>query len=69
VGRPNTCRVDSAQSDGHAHRERYWAMTVLVQGSIPTIWAPYGFRIDGKTSHCAIDVFSFAPLPLPQERG
>lgn len=23
------------------------------------VWAPYEFWIDGRTSHCGIDVFSF----------
>jgi len=23
------------------------------------VWAPYAFWIDGKTSHCGIDVFAF----------
>ena len=59
LGRPNSYWVDPARKDGHAHRERYWSPTVLVRGSIALVWAPYEFWIDGKTSHCGIDAFSF----------
>ena len=62
VGRPNSYWVDPARKDGHTHRERYWAPTVLVRGSIAVVWAPYEFWIDGKTSHCGIDVFSFVKV-------
>ena len=34
VGRPNSYWVDPARKDGHSVRERYWAPTVLVRGSI-----------------------------------
>jgi hypothetical protein len=59
VGRPNSYWVDPARKDGRTHRERYWAPTVLVRDSIGVVWAPYEFWIDGKTSHCGVDVFSF----------
>ena len=59
LGRPNSYWVDPARKDGHAYRERYWSPTVLVRGSIAMVWAPYEFWIDGHTSHCGIDVFSF----------
>jgi hypothetical protein len=59
LGRPNSYWVDPARKDGHTYRERYWSPTVLVRGSIATVWAPYEFWIDGKTSHCGVDVFSF----------
>jgi hypothetical protein len=39
------------------HRERYWDPIVHVRGSIAVVWTPYEFWIDGKTSHCGIDVF------------
>ena len=59
LGRPNSYWVDPARKDGRTKRERYWAPTVLVRGSIAMVWAPYEFWIDGKTSHCGVDVFSF----------
>jgi hypothetical protein len=59
VGRPNSYWVDPARKDGRTKRERYWAPTVLVRGSIALVWAPYEFWIDGKTSHCGVDAFSF----------
>jgi hypothetical protein len=39
------------------YRERYWDPVVHVRGSIAVVWTPYEFWIDGKTSHCGIDVF------------
>jgi hypothetical protein len=59
IPHPNSWWVDPARKDGHALRERYWAPTVLVRGSIAVVWAPYEFWIDGKTSHCGIDSFDF----------
>jgi hypothetical protein len=59
VGRPNRYWVDPARKDARTFRERYWSPTVLVRGGIATLWAPYEFWIDGKTSHCGIDVFDF----------
>jgi hypothetical protein len=59
LGRPNSYWVDPARKDGRKYRERYWAPTVLVRGSIAMVWAPYEFWIDGKTSHCGVDAFSF----------
>jgi len=62
VGRPNSYWVDPARNDDRAYRERYWAPTVLVRGSIAIVWAPYEFWIDGKTSHCGVDVFNFVKI-------
>lgn len=43
-------------------RERYWSPTVLIRGPMALVWAPYEFQIDGRTSHCGIDVFSFSKI-------
>lgn len=59
VGRPNSWWVDPAREDGRTVRERYWSPTVLVRGAIAVVWAPYEFWIDGKSSHCGVDMFSF----------
>ncbi len=26
------------------------------------VWAPYEFQIDGETTHCGVDAFSFAKI-------
>ena len=62
VARPNSYWVDPARKDGHVLHEAYWSPTVLVRGSIAVVWAPYEFRIDGKTSHCGIDSFDFVKV-------
>ena len=38
--------------------ERIWNPTVLIDGRVATIWAPYDFHRDGKFSHSGIDVFT-----------
>ena len=43
-------------------RERYWSPTVLIRGSMALVWAPYEFQIDGETTHCGVDVFSFSKI-------
>jgi hypothetical protein len=45
-----------------SYRERYWSPTVLIRGPMALVWAPYEFQIDGRTSHCGIDVFSFSRM-------
>lgn len=62
AARPNSYWVDPARADGRVVRERYWSPTVLVRGSIALVWAPYEFWVDGKTSHCGVDVFSFVKI-------
>lgn len=47
----------SASSKPTNNRERYWDPVVHVRGGIAVVWTPYEFWIDGKTSHCGIDVF------------
>lgn len=62
IARPNSYWVDPARADGSVVRERYWSPTVLVRGAIAVVWAPYEFWVDGKTSHCGIDVFDFIKI-------
>ncbi len=62
VAHPNSYWVDPSHDDGRTYRERYWSPTVLIRGGIAVVWAPYEFRIDGKTSHCGVDVFDFVKV-------
>jgi len=62
VARPSAYWADPAHVDPRSHRERYWSPTVLIRGGIAVVWAPYEFWIDGKTSHCGIDVFDFLKI-------
>jgi len=62
VGRSNSYWVDPSRDDGRVVRERYWSPTVLVRGSIAVVWAPYEFWIEGKSSHCGVDVFDFVKI-------
>lgn len=42
--------------------ERIWNPTVLIRGTMATVWAPYDFHIAGKFSHCGVDVFQLVRL-------
>ena len=65
-GDPQVVRRPMAppRSNGRSFRERYWDPVVHVRGAIAVVWTPYEFWIDGKTSHCGIDVFD-----LMKEKG
>jgi hypothetical protein len=39
--------------------EKYWDPTLLIHRDMAVFWAPYSFDIDGKRSHCGVDVFDF----------
>ncbi|WP_341712865.1 hypothetical protein [Erythrobacter sp.] len=43
-------------------REVYWDPTVLVRGNIAVVWAEYSFDLDGKRTHCGIDVFNLMKI-------
>ena len=40
-----------------ANRERMWTPEVRVHGPIAAVWTPYDFWVDGKFSHCGVDIF------------
>lgn len=62
VARPNAYWVEPARTEGPPIRERYWSPTVLIRGPIAVVWAPYEFWVDGKTTHCGVDVFDFVEV-------
>jgi len=62
VAASNAYWVAPERADDHTYRERYWSPSVLIRGGMALVWAPYEFWIDGQTSHCGVDVFSFAKI-------
>lgn len=38
--------------------ERGWSPEVKVQGPVAMVWYPYDLYMDGKWSHCGVDLFS-----------
>ena len=50
--------ADTATENRH-FTETYWNPTVLIHRDMAVFWAPYSFDIDGKRSHCGVDVFDF----------
>ena len=62
VARPNSYWVAPERADDSTYRERYWSPTVMIRGGMALVWAPYEFQIDGQTTHCGVDVYSFARI-------
>jgi hypothetical protein len=62
VARPNSYWVAPERADDSTYRERYWFPTVMIRGGMALVWAPYEFQINGQTTHCGVDVFSFARI-------
>ena len=62
VARSNKYWVAPERADEHTYHERYLSPTVMNRGAMALVWAPYEFRVDGETSHCGVDVFSFARI-------
>jgi hypothetical protein len=60
--RSNMDWVAPERATKETYRERYWTPTVLIRGPMALVWTPYEFQIDGQTSHCGIDVFSFSKI-------
>lgn len=42
--------------------ERMWDPLVMRRGPIAMVWAPYEFRLEGKTTHCGVDVFDMVKI-------
>ncbi len=53
--------VDSFNADTRL-TERYWDEQLLISDKLAVFWAPYDFHIDGKFSHCGIDVLSLIKI-------
>ncbi len=43
--------------------ERMWDAEVRVHGAIASVWTPYDFHVDGKFSHCGVDIFDLVKTP------
>lgn len=38
--------------------ERIWSPRITIEGALGEVRAPYDFHVDGKFSHCGVDVFT-----------
>ncbi len=47
---------------GPGYLERMWAPVVSRRGSMATVSAPYEFQLNGKTTHCGVDVFGLVQV-------
>jgi hypothetical protein len=52
---------DFVKAVGTPHKgiwdERVVFETIKIDGDLASVWAPYKFYLDGKFSHCGVDVF------------
>ena len=42
--------------------ERYWDEELLISDVLAVFWAPYDFHVDGKFSHCGVDVLNLIKI-------
>jgi hypothetical protein len=59
VSKSNLQDLADTGTETRKFTERYWDPTVLIHRDMAVFWAPYSFDIDGKRSHCGVDVFDF----------
>lgn len=45
------------------YQERYWDPLVRVDGTVASATMPYDFHVDGKFSHCGVDLFTLVKGP------
>ena len=57
TSRSNADWVERVRTEKNQLHEYYWKPKILVHGGIAVFWAPYAFDINGKRSHCGVDVF------------
>jgi hypothetical protein len=43
---------------GDKYLERMWDPVVTRRGDLAVLWTPYEFQLNGKTTHCGVDVFN-----------
>lgn len=55
--RSNREHLEALGASSDRMQERYSDPTVLIHESIAVVWTPYEFRLNGKLSHCGLDVF------------
>jgi hypothetical protein len=46
------------RANGDKYLERMWNPVVTRRGPLAVVWAPYEFQLNGKTTHCGVDVFN-----------
>ena len=46
------------RAGGDKYLEEMWDPVVTRRGSLAVLWAPYEFQLNGKTTHCGVDVFN-----------
>ena len=56
VGRPNSIFVDPQGVSTSESVEKFWAPVVMIRGPLAMVWNPFEFWLDGKTSHCGVNL-------------
>ena len=55
---PLSSYIEKLGSRPRLQEERMWDPIVKVHRRIAMVWTPYDFHIDGKLTHCGVDVFT-----------
>lgn len=53
-------RLGQAKGEWH---ETIAKPTILEEKGLAVVWARYQFRLDGKLSHCGVDLFNLVETP------
>lgn len=59
--RPGGLFVDGVEGQSGLN-ERMWDPVVMRRGPMAVVWAPYEFQLQGKTTHCGVDVFDMVKV-------
>lgn len=56
VGRPNSVFLNPSPENSPEIVEKYWDPVILIRGPLAMVWNPFEFLVDGKTSHCGVNL-------------
>lgn len=56
VGRPNSVFLNPSPENSPETVEKYWDPVVMIRGPLAMVWNPFEFLVDGKTSHCGVNL-------------
>ncbi len=56
VSRPNSVFLNPSPDDSPETVEKYWDPVVMIRGPLAMVWNPFEFLVDGKTSHCGVNL-------------
>jgi hypothetical protein len=58
-GRPQSYYLDEPRNKSSIVHEKIWNPKVSSNDQLASVWAEYGFHIEGKFFHCGVNAFTF----------